>query len=212
MTRTELVAQIMALLGFRTDARTEQQVLAQIPIQQRRLENGATKPWWLLSEYVTLNTVIGEQAIALPSDFISEHEEDGLSVWVEDENRFRSLIKSDLDQLNENYRDTTGIPEAYALVGDFFRVFPLPDAEYDLRMLYYVKEPALSVGASENKFTIEQPELLMAAVGLRVAQALRDQAAQVTFRDMGTEARVEMFRQNELRSHANARYQIGGQH
>ena len=210
MTRDEMTAEIHRQLGFRSDQSAN--ILLQIPVAIRRLENAPTKPWFLLSEYTTSVTVIEEGRLALPDDFIEEHDEDGLSIYSDDDEEWIPLVKNDLDTLQGLYGSTSGFPTGYALTGNYFRFFPIPDEIYTLRMLYFKRDDELVDGTDTNGFLTHVPELLMGRVGLRIAQALRDKDAIVVFREMITEGGIELYRQNESRKHANASYQMGGAH
>lgn len=210
MTRDEMVAAIHRHLGFRSDQTAN--ILLELPQAQRRLELAATKPWFLLSEYSETSTVTEDSRVALPLDFIEEHDENGLSIYSAEDEEWLPLVKNDLDTLQALFGSSPGFPRGYALTGNYFRLYPIPDGVYTLRMLYYKYADELSTGASTNGFLEHVPELLIGRVGIRVAQTLRDKDALVTFREMVTEANIELYRQNEAKKHANASYQMGGPH
>lgn len=210
MTRDEMVAAIHRHLGFRSDQTAN--ILLELPLALRRLEYAPTKPWFLLSSDEALATVADTATVALPSDFIEEYEEDGLSIYSPDDEEWIALVKNDLDVLRKLFGSTAGFPSGYAIVGSSIHLYPIPDDAYDLRLSYYGNDTALSAGGDTNGFLTHFPEFLIGTIGIRIAQTLRDKDALVAFREMTAEARIEMYRQNESKKHANATYQMGGAH
>ena len=201
MNRDLAVAAIRRQLGFRTDLASD--ITSELQIAQAELEKGPTKPWFLVSEDSYKRTTVGEQRLELPSDFLEEVE-DGVLRYVpdtpadnSDESNEVDLVKEDYDILRKNYLlNTGGPPEAYCLLGKYFRIFPTPNEAYLIRMIYFKKALTLDTNI-ENEWLEHVPLLLMGSAGLKIATALRDSGA----------ASV-----NESRMHTNRSYQVGGPH
>lgn len=210
MNRTEAVAQVQEVLGFRTDL--SDRIVTQIGIANTRLQLSATKPWWTIVMGSPLTITAENAEVAVPADFLEEYEEGGLQVYSEDDEKWYELDKNDLDELKGIYGLETGLPEGYALVGSTIQLYPIPDQVYDLKLDYYKKDDELSSGSSTNGYLTYVPEMIIGMAGLRIAQAIRDKEAITTFREMVAEARTELYRQNEQRKHSNANYQMGGAH
>lgn len=209
MTRDEAVAIIQQQLGFRTTLSSE--IVTYLKLAQIDLEKLPTKPWFLRSEYAHIYTEPDEPRIPLPNDFLEEVEEDAL--WlVEDEtdltDGLTALYKDDIQQLQEKL-PSAGTPEAYALDGAYFRLFPVPDDEYYIRMVYYKRAEELNSNV-ENTWLKYAPKLLMGTAGMMIASALRDMAAQKTFQEWKITDGLSLANQNEAREHAARSYQIGG--
>lgn len=209
MTRDEAVAMMKIQLGFRTD-QTDNLITA-LKAAQKKLERSATKPWFLLSERTTINTSDGESRLQLPTDFILEHEENGLTYIPDDSSENPVLLtKESLDQLKGIYGNETGAPEAYALDGQYFRIFPEPDDLYTIEMYYYQEDEVLDTNI-ENQWLKYIPFLLMGEAGMLISEGLRDKAATMTFDRWRKEGQIQLYRENEARKHTNTSPQIGGE-
>lgn len=216
MLRSEAIALIQQQLGFTTAMSST--ITSNLQLSQQVLEQAPTKPWFLITEDSYIDTVSGEQRIPLPTDFLQETD-DALLRYVPTDTTEEEvdLWKDDYDVLMENFKDTVtrvmreGSPEAYALMGSYFRIFPLPDDAYRLRMIYYAKAEVLSSDI-ENAWLKYAPYLLMGHAGKNVAAAMRDSNALGVFTGWEREGRLILTTQNEARQHSNRRYQMGGPH
>lgn len=210
MTRDEAVSSIQIQLGFRTDQTAN--IIIALKQVQARFENAATKPWFLLSEKTSIRTTTNEERLQLPTDFLMEHEENGLTYVPADTDEDPvQLSKDDYDQLKAYYGNETGEPEAYCIMGNYLRIFPTPDDEYTLHMFYYQRDDKLNTNI-ENDWLKWAPELMMGAAGKIIAGALRDANAMKTFTEWETRGLTELYRENEARKHTNTDPQIGGEH
>jgi hypothetical protein len=212
MNRTEAVAQVQEVLGFRSDL--TDRIVTQIGIANTRLRLAATKPWWTI-EYVSLPIAAEAASVALPDDFIEEWEEGDVIYRAENIDALDSgelLLKNDIDTLFQLYGLTPGTPAGYGLTGDRLSVYPFPAVAGTIGLWYYRKDDDLLSGSSTNGYLTHIPEMIIGLAGLRIAQSIRDKEAIATFREMISEARTELYRQNESRKHSNADYQMGGAH
>ena len=219
MTRDEAVAIIQQQLGFRTTLSSE--IVTNLKLAQTQLEAGPTKPWFLVSEDSYTDTEIGEQRIPFPTDFLEETD-DAVFRYVPDEPSVSDpevdLKKDIYDTLRRNYMDVTtgmieeGPPEAYAALGEYFRIFPIPDAAYRLRMIYYKQDTVLSSNV-ENGWLKWNPFILIGKAGNMIAGGpLRDATAMQIFSQWEAEGHITLQRQNVAREMANRDMQVGGPH
>lgn len=216
MLRSAAVSLIQQQLGFRSDLSSE--IITNLQHAQVMLEAGPTKPWFLISEDSYIDTVADEPRLALPTDFLEEVDSAVLRYVPDDLTDGEvDLRKDDYDILRKNYRDTTtgtteaGTPEAYALQGSYFWLFPTPDDEYRIRMIYYKRDTTLSTDV-ENGWLKWVPYLLIGKAGGMIAAALRDPAAVGTFRAWEQEGRLLLSSQNTARDMGNQTMQMGGPH
>lgn len=220
MTRDEAVALIQEQLGFRSDLSTN--IITNLKFAQQTLEKGPTKPWFLISEDSFADLTSGEQRLALPTDFLQETDQAVLRYVPDDAETIADeidLVKDDYDTLRKNYEvkassdadSATGAPEAYALLGDYFRIFPTPDDDYRVRMIYYASDTVLSSNV-ENDWLKHVPLLLIGKAGKQIASALRDSVAASTFAQWENEGRLLLLSQTIEREFANRDMQIGGPH
>lgn len=213
MTRSEAVALVKQVLGFQTNR--DATIVTNMQLQQSKLELMPTKPWFLLSTPQDLTTTANVAYVAVPTDFLCDNDEGGM--WYYDSTadagyELTEMKKDDYDVLVENYRgSTTGIPEAYALMGERLYLFPTPDAAYTLKYIYY-KKAALLASDVENEWLQHIPELLIGKTGAMMAASLRDFEALKVFNLMIQENMALLESQNEARKHTGKEMQIGGPH
>lgn len=212
MTRDQAVARIKRHLGFKKtldDEIVEEMQDAQIDIELR-----PGKPWFLLSEQSTTQTEANEDRVLVPSDFLEEHEEGSLEYVPSDPKKKPvRLVKDEWDLLKHNFRDTSpGEPKAYALVGNYFRLLPEPNAIYTLRLIYF-KKALLLTSNIENEWLKYVPRLLMGVAGQKIAAGpIRDSVAMQIFQGWETQGTISIVNQNTAREMANLNLQMGGPH
>lgn len=210
MTRDEAVAEIKTQLGFRTDQ--DANIVTKLQQAQARLERRAVKPWFLLSEVMSIYTSPDEHRVQLPTGFLGEYEHSELTYYPDDTSYDPvQLVKEDKDKLDAYYKLTTGTPEQYSLDGLYFRIYPKPDDLYTLKHQFYIKDTVLTSNI-ENNWLLHVPDLLMGFAGVLIAGPLRDKEAMKVFSEWRSDGLIELYRQNEARKHENRSYQIGGPH
>lgn len=142
-------------------------------------------PWFLLTERSDTTTLGEEERVLVPSDFMTEWEEDAL--WLQfSSGGEKALKKYDADDArawvnrfsdaNQTSMTTSG-DYMYALTGDYFRLFPTPPDVLTLKMIYYQKQPAFSSLTDEGRWLKYAPWVLIGMAGENYAHALRDAAA-----------------------------------
>lgn len=210
MTRDEVIALIQQQLGFRSDQATN--LVTYMQLAQQTLQQAPTLPWFLKSERSYIDTTANEERIPLPTDFLREVEPSCLVYVPTDTDEDKVFLDKDFgDQLEEYYQRTTGAPEAYCIDGEYFRIFPTPDAVYRIRMVYYFKAATLTTNI-ENEWTLHAPFLMAGIAGGMIAPALRDKGASAQFKQWEIQGRALLFSDTEAREHANMDYQMGGPH
>lgn len=219
MMRDEAVAAIQQQLGFRSDQSAN--IITNMKLAQTLLESEPTKPWFMISEQHYIRTTVGEERIPLPDTptaqgrFIQEIDQARFvyipEPGVEDTDPV-DLLKDDYDLLAKQYAGAdAGPPEAYALLGHYFHVFPTPDALYQIKMIFIVAQQTLDTNV-ENNWLKYAPLFIMGRAGWFTASALRDSWAVGVFQQWEAQGRLLIFNQTEARDHANRTYQIGGPH
>jgi len=213
MTRDEAVALMQIQLGFRSDQSAN--IILHLKLAQTMLEKSPTKPWFLIAAEDTLVTVADDQKITVPTDFLQEAEQ-GVLRFVPDDadspDDEVDLVKDSYDVLRKNFRTTaSGEPQAYALFGGYFYIFPVPDDVYTLHLIRYGQDTVLSTNV-ENNWLKYAPKLLMGSAGKELAAALRDSNAMEIFARWESEDRILTFSQEIAREQANSDAQVGGPH
>lgn len=210
MIRDAAVSRVKRGLGFSTNR--DAVIVEALQDAQQTLEQLDDLPWFLKTEVSTISTVSGEERVPIPSDFLRENEDDAMYYFnasaVEDVDKWVELVKDDADLLRK-VLSGTGSPEAYALSGEYFRIFPTPDDVYPLRMIYFQQDTLLTTNI-ENLWLKHFPLLLVGEAGADIAQSLHDQGATQRFQLLAAQQRVFLFKANQARQHENRRYVMGG--
>lgn len=213
MTRDEAVAEIKRILGFRTGTTHDSAIIQQLKTTQERLEREPELPYFLRTEVSSITTEASEERIALPSDFLMEWEEDAL--W-----HFNTDADSDAETWTALYKDELaflrkslpgeGKPQAYAFDGSYFRLFPTPDAEYTIKMIYFGADTVLDTNV-ENKWLRHLSELLIGDAGAMMAAGMRDASAITVFANMKASGKAKLVTQQSALDGAGRRYVMGGE-
>jgi hypothetical protein len=171
---------------------------------QLQLENGPLRPRFLMSEDSTAACTIGDDRLALPTDYISIPKEGAL--WRYDsslDDPWVKMIRDDLSDLRGAINlDESGAPTHYDLVGEYFYLMPVPDEAYTMKLNYYQKAADLSSyaygsgGSLSNVWLDNVPMLLLNMLGEVMAQFhVRDEKAEDRF----SKAAQAAYRRLELK-------------
>lgn len=211
MTRDEAVSIIQQQLGFRTDLSSE--IVTNLKLAQTMLEVGPTRPWFLVTEQMSITTTAEEQRLIVPSNMLAEIDNTRLVYIPDDEEEAAvDLKKEDYDQLEYDYREEeAGPPAAYALLGDYFRLFPVPDDAYTIKIIVYGRADTLDSNI-ENGWLKWVPYALIGKAGAQIATAVRDATALATFREWERDGRLALAGMDVARDVANRVLQMGGPH
>lgn len=212
MTRDEAITRMRRYLGFNT--RLDSAVIVDaLKDAQVELESRPELPWFLITEVASISTTAGEQRVAVPSDFIREYEREALYLYNKDDDKeYAILEKRDADDLRKEYseeEDDRDEPKFYALDGKYFRLFPIPDDIYTLKLIYYAEDTKLDNNV-ENEWLKHAPYLMIGLAGMFIARMTRDQNARETFQEMAQLSSGQLDREMEAREAANRRYIMGG--
>jgi hypothetical protein len=194
---------------------------------------GSFMPWFLRTEVSTVQTTIGEERVAPPPDFIREYEEDAL-YWFNPaadptiyQNQWVPLWKDDIQYNRVKYgnmwngeaspSDSAPAsawfqcgPRAYAFDGNYFRIFPLPQQVYTLKMIYYARDAVLNPAIdSENKWLKNAADILIGEAGYQMANTARDDNRIQYFQTMRDEGVARLFVYTEAQQHENRTYKMG---
>jgi hypothetical protein len=211
MTLGDAIYMMQWLCGKRSDL--ENDIKIQLTHAQAHFEKGPTMPWFLLSEVAANVTTVSTQRLTLPDDFLQEYEDGSLFYAPTDGRDEIPLEKGDYDEWMEYFGSTaTGEPQAYSLDGRYYRIFPLADEQYPVKMLYYKKDVRCKdLGLDETcQWLTEGSDCIIGWAGNIIAAGIGARDAKATFNEMEQKGRMLLANQNESRKHVNRRYQIGG--
>lgn len=208
MTRDEAVVLIKDWLARPDDTDLDAKIVRQMKyVQESICENHITLPWFLLSEFLTIITIEGEERIPLPDNFLREQEECALWIKDPDTSKWVPLVKDDYDLLAEKFPDP-GMPKGYDL-GKYFRVKPVPDAAYEIRQRVYQRDTALDTNIENNWLKYAGDWFLNEVTRYTALRVLRDTELAVEFEAPAKEGRAKLFIVDEARKQANREPEIG---
>lgn len=206
-------------LGF--SATDSQKIIDAIADAQEQFETSwpgeLEMPWFLLSERATTSQVGSEERLLLPSDFIMEFEGDALWLQLENggEKRLWKYDSDDLRSRTSQYTETQYQSEvdscnfAYALTGDYFRIFPTPDSVQNYKMIYYQRQPVMTELTDENRWLKYAPWVIIGSAGEEIALAMRDATARGHFQNKKASALQSISTFTLERKYANRRMAMG---
>lgn len=209
MTRDEAVAVIKVWLTRADDSTLDSIIVTQMQyVQQNVCENHVTLPWFLLSEFLSINTTANEERLPLPNNFLREHEECSLWIFNTDLNKWVPLSKDDYDVLLNTY-PTADLPKAYALDGSYFRLKPTPDDVYQIRQRVYLRDTVLSTNIENNWLKYAGDWLMNETAALVAKRHLRDDELYDELKSEANKGMDKLFVVDEARKHANRNYKMG---
>ena len=198
---------------------------------------GSFLPWFLRSEVTTSFTTPGEERVPVPTDFIREWDDDALYFFTPNPNPSTSppyppnnwwpLEKGELSYNRMRWGphwpstsppypqpppqpDFPG-PRAYSLDGQYFRIFPLPNAVYQLKMIYYAHDTLLDPtnASSTNKWLTNAPNILIGEAGYNVAITARDNDRIQYFEKLRDESLARAYVDSVAQDSEGNRYIMG---
>ena len=211
--RTRAIKRMNRILGFRASADNTESIVEALQDAQTTLEQREILPWFLESEQAYTTTTSGEERVQLPSDFLMEYEDGAFwfldtTITDQSESQYKKLVKTDIELARRLYY-IPGKPMAYVLAKDYFRIFPQPDAAYQVRMVYYQSDDVLNSNI-ENRWLKYASDLLIGTAGVEIARSLRNVHAEEIFNAMVTTGAAIVERKTQARKHQNRRYVMGG--
>lgn len=209
-----LLSAAIDVLKFRLGSRTDADLSVTIPIEmgqaQFEFEHSGEPPWFLLTEDATASTVAADRRLPVPTDFLLEADEDCL--WVQDSaGNYTPLEKGEYDASLIYWGTTQGLPSGYALAGQYFQLFPIPDQAYTMRMKYYAADtsPAVMALSATNLWLTWAADLLLARTGRRMATYLRDTELAQVFLAEEAQAAERLRKEMAARESANRSWSKG---
>jgi hypothetical protein len=206
MIRDEAVDIILRAVGNRKDKR-EDTVAAFVSAQEQMETTGDFYPWFLETENASQFTVMHEERVQLPSDFLSEIENDAL--WIISADAEIPLTRRPLDLMKANYPKTQfERPLYYDVSSIYLRLRPIPDQAYQLRMSYIGRDAPLTDNI-ENRWLKYASQWLIGSAGLKIAAEVGHSMAMKKFQTDIDVGKRGCYVQSEARIHTNQIYYLG---
>lgn len=163
----------MKRLGNRTETTLRATCLDEMIQVQSMLERAPVLPWWLISEQETATLTANDRRLAVPTGFLREVEEEasdeeGSLIVVDTQGNEIPLPKDTYANLARTIgtQATADVPQAYALVGQYFMMFPIPNLALSVKIRCYLADQVIGDNNTENGWLKNASDLLIAKTGL----------------------------------------------
>lgn len=117
------------------------------------------------------NATLDSRYVQVPEDWLETMR---FSITSGTTFRIEPTSIDDLVQLRQQNNDQSGRPRFYANVGNEIEVFPTPDTEYTMQLMYYGKTPALSASNTYNWLLQDAPDAYLYGALVQSAPYLQD--------------------------------------
>ena len=111
------------------------------------------------------------QYTALPNNFV---EPIRITIPADRSYTLELLGPYELSKMRMDANNTTGRPEFYAVVDQAFEVFPTPDADYTIELVYYEDIPHMSTSLQSNWVLTHFPDAILYGSLLHSAPYLQE--------------------------------------
>lgn len=122
--------------------------------------------------------VLDEHFTQLPTDFL---EAKNIQLNSSPVTSLSYVTQEQADLLRSGVYQSSGKPVHYTIVGDDIEVVPVPDATYEIEMVYYSRLPALSNSNATNWLLDDHPDAYLYGALLQSAPYLKDDARLATW-------------------------------
>lgn len=116
--------------------------------------------FWFNETSQNVSTSAGNPWVSVPTDFLTADE-----LTIQLNQRAYQLQRwsfADLDELDTSGATVQGQPIGYALYGERFRIYPVPDAVYTITVSYLQRLPELSADGDTNAWLTDAEQLIRA--------------------------------------------------
>lgn len=216
MTGAEALNMVMARLAGRINTTLRANLLLEMNrLQAQDLEQGDLLPWFLIKVKSDLALTPGDRALAVPTDFLRELEEDVLIEIQDSTGVWNSMTKRTYEDNLVQYddADTSELPRYYSLVGAQLLTFPIPTVASAVRLRYFAAQPAVAdTGTTPtNQWLLQASDLLIAETCVIAASLyVREDADKVMmFQAFAAKARKRINDSNVARAEANLNRTMG---
>jgi hypothetical protein len=200
--------QVVKMIAFRLGNVRGMDTIIETEIEStiNRLENESFQPWFLLSENNEFQMTVGEGRVPVPRGFLAEYDDCALYVKT-DSGSYDPLTKLSAEEVRLKYQNQQGAPEGYALTNKYFRVYPAPDKEYLLELLFYRRSGTIE--GDNNPWLEEAADLIVYETASHILMARKDKRY-VQMEQLAQEQKVLLMQRHVAREEANREVVMGG--
>ena len=118
---------------------------------------------------VTTNTIADTEFYTLPDNYVAMR---NIQLNTSTKTPLEYLTPEQMDRVRGG--STTGKPKAYSIIGNTFQLRPIPDAIYEIEMLYYKYFTGLSDSNTTNDMLTHHPDAYLYATLLEAEPYLQN--------------------------------------
>ena len=204
MTEDKIIATIALRLG---NLRGQEAMIKSLMYEGiETMEREVFTPWFLLSENNHTTTIIGDRRLPVPKTFLKEYEDGCLYTKDAKSGLWRCLEKKPQDKLRPLMQEE-GQPCYYTLTNSYFRLFPQPDDEYEMELLFY--KYSYDIEGDENPWLINAASVVIYKTMSLMAQARKMDEA-TTYEQQYAQAYMSLQHRHIEREEINNEGVFGG--
>ena len=146
---------------------------------------------------VTANTIADTEYYSLPDNFVAMR---NIQLNTDPKTALEYLTPEQMDRVREG--SNTGKPKAYSIIGNNFQLRPIPDAVYEIEMLYYKYFTALSDSNTTNDMLTYHPDLYLYGALVEAEPYLQNDKRIQTWAGFYDRAKQDLITTNERDRHS----------
>ena len=146
---------------------------------------------------VTANTIADTEYYSLPDNFVAMR---NIQLNTDPKTALEYLTPEQMDRVRAG--SNTGKPKAYSIIGNNFQLRPIPDAVYEIEMLYYKYFTALSDSNTTNDMLTYHPDLYLYGALVEAEPYLQNDKRIQTWAGFYDRAKQDLITTNERDRHS----------
>ena len=146
---------------------------------------------------VTANTIADTEYYSLPDNFVAMR---NIQLNTDPKTSLEYLTPEQMDRVRAG--SNTGKPKAYSIIGNNFQLRPIPDAVYEIEMLYYKYFTALSDSNTTNDMLTFHPDLYLYGALVEAEPYLQNDKRIQTWAGFYDRAKQDLITTNERDRHS----------
>ena len=146
---------------------------------------------------VTANTIADTEYYSLPDNFVAMR---NIQLNTDPKTSLEYLTPEQMDRVRAG--SNTGKPKAYSIIGNNFQLRPIPDAVYEIEMLYYKYFTALSDSNTTNDMLTYHADLYLYGALVEAEPYLQNDKRIQTWAGFYDRAKQDLITTNERDRHS----------
>jgi hypothetical protein len=146
---------------------------------------------------VTANTIADTEFYTLPDNYVAMR---NIQLNTSTKTALEYLTPEQMDRVRAG--STTGKPKAYSIMGNTFQLRPIPDAIYEIEILYYKHFTGLSDSNTTNDMLTHHPDIYLYGALVEAEPYLNNDKRIQTWAGFYDRAKNDLITTNERDRHS----------